>query len=370
MSWRDYWNADTPIYVSERHRILHYGLIARDIAAYVPRADAAVLDHGCGEALSAGRVAAGCGRLYLCDGAPLVRERLAARFTEEPKIAVLAPEDIESIGDHTLDLVVVNSLLQYLSPEEFAGLLGTWRSKLREGGRLVLADVIAPDTGPLDDVMALLRFAWTGGFLRAALVGLARTALSDYSKLRAELGLTHYGEREMLVHLAERGFEAKRAARNIGHNPKRMTFVATGRVASRTGAAARRRGPVSGNGRRAERPQLVGQEVPEQDDARGDELGGQIGHREAAHQERHERPGQAEPDRRDEHEAPRRLAMRPVAGIGEAAVEQIGHHPAQDIAHQRRGHRVEPVAFHEAEQESVMHGRGREADAEENPELP
>lgn len=227
MSWRDYWNADTPIYVSERHKTLHYALIARDLASHIPQSDATVLDHGCGEALSADRVAASCGRLYLCDGAPLVRERLIARFAAQPKITVIAPEQVGDISEHSLDLVVVNSVLQYLSVEEFADLLGLWRSRLKIGGRLILADIIPPDASPLDDVLALLRFAWSGGFLGRALVGLARTALSDYSKLRAELGLTHYGEAEMLSRLRERGFEPRRADRNMGHNGRRMTFVAT-----------------------------------------------------------------------------------------------------------------------------------------------
>lgn len=227
MSWRDYWNADTPIYVNDRHKLLHYAGTARDIAAYVPGPEAVLLDHGCGEALSADRVAAACGRLYLCDGAPLVRERLASRFASEPKITVMAPEEVDALPDHGVDLIVVNSLLQYLSTEELDGLLGLWHSKLKEDGRLVLADVIPHETGPLDDVAALLRFAWTGGFLRAALVGLARTALSDYAKLRSELGLTQYGEDEMLALLRDRGFAGRRAERNMGHNPKRMTFVAT-----------------------------------------------------------------------------------------------------------------------------------------------
>lgn len=226
MSWRDYWNADTPIYVSDRHKLLHYGLIARDIAGYLPGPDASVLDHGCGEALAAARIAAACGRLYLCDGAPLVRERLRARFDRDPKVRVLAPEEFVAVPEHGLDLVVVNSLLQYLSHEEFSDLLGLWHSKLTDGGRLVIGDVIPHATGPLDDVRALLGFAWSGGFLRAALVGLARTALSDYGRLRNELGLTRYDEAEMLTLLRERGFSAERAAANIGHNPKRMTFVA------------------------------------------------------------------------------------------------------------------------------------------------
>ena len=37
-----------------------------------------MLDHGCGEALDAGRVAAACGKLYLCEAAPSVREKLRA----------------------------------------------------------------------------------------------------------------------------------------------------------------------------------------------------------------------------------------------------------------------------------------------------
>ena len=61
MSWRDFWNGDTPIYVSDRHKALHYRQIAKDIVSHIPASDAVVLDHGCGEALSADRVAAACG---------------------------------------------------------------------------------------------------------------------------------------------------------------------------------------------------------------------------------------------------------------------------------------------------------------------
>ena len=226
MSWREFWNADTPIYVSERHKTLHYALVARDIAAHIPGPDAHVLDHGCGEALGAGRVAAACAKLYLCDGAPLVRGRLSVRFVAEPRIAVLAPEELEAIPPHSLDLVVANSLLQYLSDGELDDLLGQWRRRLKETGRLVLADVIPPGAGPLDDVRALLGFAGRGGFLGAALVGLARTALSPYRKLRAELGLTRHSEADLAALLATRGFVGERAPRNIGPNPGRMTFVA------------------------------------------------------------------------------------------------------------------------------------------------
>jgi SAM-dependent methyltransferase len=233
MNWRDYWNQDTPIYVSDRHKTLHYQRIASDIAELIPSPQAHVLDHGCGEALSAGRVAARCGKLYLCDAAPLVQERLGAHFRDNPKIAVLAPEEIEDLPDGSLDLVVANSLLQYLSREELRDLMRLWRRKLKGDGRLVLADVIPPGLSPVADAKALLGFGWKGGFLTSALVGLARTALSDYRKLRDELGLTTYAEPEMIELLRGEGLSAERRAKNIGHNQARMTFVARAPLPSR-----------------------------------------------------------------------------------------------------------------------------------------
>jgi SAM-dependent methyltransferase len=226
MNWRDYWNQDTPIYASDRHKVLHYAGIARDLVALIPSPDAVVLDHGSGEALSADRVAARCGRLYLLDAAPLVRDRLKQRFPGNPKITVIAPDDLEDLPDRSLDLVVANSLLQYLSLDEFRTLLATWRGKLKPAGRLILADVIPHEVSPITDARALLSFAWSGGFLRHALLSLARTALSDYRKLRDELGLSQYGEAEMIEILRDEGFRAERLPRNLGHNQARMTFAA------------------------------------------------------------------------------------------------------------------------------------------------
>lgn len=227
MNWRDYWNQDTPIYASERHKLLHYRLVSNDIIGLIPSPDARVLDYGCGEALFAERVADRCGHLYLCDGAPLVRDRLRERLGAHPRVTVLSPEELAAaVPEGSLDLIVVNSLLQYLPLEELRGLLRAWRSLLRPGGRLAIADVIPPDVSPATDAKALLSFAWQGGFLLAALRGLARTALSDYRRIRDEIGLSHYGEADMLDLLREAGFAAERAERNLGHNQARMTFVA------------------------------------------------------------------------------------------------------------------------------------------------
>jgi hypothetical protein len=105
--------------------------------------------------------------------------------------------------------------------------LNLWRGKLKADGRLVLADVVPPDVSPLRDAKALLSFAWKGGFLKSATLGLARTAFSEYRKIREEIGLSQYAEAEMIEILRDAGFRAERLERNLGHNPARMTFVGT-----------------------------------------------------------------------------------------------------------------------------------------------
>jgi SAM-dependent methyltransferase len=226
MSWRDYWNQDTPIYSGERHKLLHYRLVSNDIIGLIPSADARVLDHGCGEALFADRVARHCAHLYLCDGAPLVRDRLNQRFGGHKRLTILAPEQLDHIPDGSLDLIVVNSLLQYLSLEELRGLLPIWRDLLKPEGRLILADVIPHDVSPITDAKALLSLAWQGGFLKSALLGLGRTAFSEYREIREEVGLSQYAEDEIEEILEDAGFTARRMVRNMGHNQARMTFEA------------------------------------------------------------------------------------------------------------------------------------------------
>jgi SAM-dependent methyltransferase len=226
MSWRDFWNGEHSIYVSPRHKILHYRAIASDLIAHIPAPDAVVLDHGCGEALDAARVAAACGQLQLCEAAPNVREKLRAQFGSVANITVVSPEEVEALPAASLDLVVANSLVQYLSRDELSALLRIWAGKLKPSGALIVADVIPPDVSPLTDASQLLAFAWRGGFLTAALAGLVRTAFSDYRKLRAQYGLSTYTPEAISELIREAGFPEPQRPKNFGHNPHRMTFKA------------------------------------------------------------------------------------------------------------------------------------------------
>ena len=224
--WIDYYDSTHTIYASKRHRDLHFQVIARDIIGYISSPDAVVLDYACGEALSATKVAEACGQLILAEPAPGVRGRLIARFAPNTRIRVRSLDDIRKMAENSVDLVVMNSVAQYMTPAELDAAFAIIRRLLKPTGRLVLGDILRPEVGMPRDVIALLRFAATHGFLRDALIGLVSTALSDYRQLRARVGLQRYGEAEMIAKLAAAGFTASRAHSNIGHNPWRMTFVA------------------------------------------------------------------------------------------------------------------------------------------------
>jgi ubiquinone/menaquinone biosynthesis C-methylase UbiE len=229
--WISFWDTDHPIYVNARHFDVHYRAIADDIIALIPpsatQSATHVLDHGCGEALHADRIAARCGELLLCEAAPTVRTRVGERFRSEPKIRALSPEKVEKLPDASLDLVVANSLLQYLKRNELDAMLANWKRILKPGGKLVVADILPHRQSMTKDALSLLSFAARNGFFIAAGFGLVRTLFSDYGKIRAKLGVSQYSEEEMLSILRGAGFIGTRLPRNFGHNQQRMAFEAT-----------------------------------------------------------------------------------------------------------------------------------------------
>jgi SAM-dependent methyltransferase len=155
-----------------------------------------------------------------------VRGRLIARFAPNTKIRVRSLDDLRHMRERSVDLAVMNSVAQYMTADELNAAFAVIKRLLKPGGRLVLGDILRPEVGMARDVIALLRFAITHGFVVDALFGLARTALSDYRQLRNRIGLQRYSETDMIAKLAAAGFSASRSLINIGHNPWRMTFVA------------------------------------------------------------------------------------------------------------------------------------------------
>ena len=224
MNWQGFWNGDHSIYVNARHRQIHDSMLARDIVAEIKSPGLIVLDYACGEATEAHHVAAQCATLILSDGAATVREKLKQRYAMTASIVIQSPDETKALTDGSVDLIIVNSLLQYLNRDDTETLMRMLHAKLKPAGRLIIGDVIPPHVPALTDALALLRFGAQHGFFFAAFGGLIRTVFSDYRKIRGALGLTMWEESDFLTLLSNAGFTARRLTKNFGHNQARMAF--------------------------------------------------------------------------------------------------------------------------------------------------
>lgn len=225
--WIDFYDfKHSVIYVNARHRDVHYRAIAEDIRAYVSSPTAHVLDYGCGEATSADLIATAGARLVLVEAAPNVRASLTMRYAGHPKIVVISAEQAAALPKASFDLIVMHSVAQYLGAAELDRLLTMFRALLKPGGLFVLGDIVPLHLAAPAAAFALLRFGAVNGFFWAAAFGLMQIFVSDYLQLKKTVGLSHYSEAAMLEKFKRAGFAAERAARNIGHNQHRMTFLA------------------------------------------------------------------------------------------------------------------------------------------------
>ena len=116
-------------------------------------------------------------------------------------------------------------MLQYVEPEAAGPLLQSLGRTMAADGRLLVADILPPNLSAVTDAWQLLSFAARNGFLVAAILGLARTAVSDYAKLRAEIGLSRYRASDFEHLASSSGYVAVQLPRNIGHNLHRLAFM-------------------------------------------------------------------------------------------------------------------------------------------------
>jgi SAM-dependent methyltransferase len=226
-SWLSYWDAPNKSYVSERHKQAHYDVLFEGARPYLPPGPGkVVLDWGCGDALAAERMAAICGNMFLYDAAISTRARLQRRYADHPGIRVIDDAGLDALSDGSVDLIVVNSVVQYLTEDEFGMALARFHGALKPGGSFLLGDVIDPATPMARHVATFLGFALRRGFLLSAAAGLVSSFTSRYRTLQKDVGLKSYTQAQMLTTLAQRGFVAERLARNIAVSPHRSSYLA------------------------------------------------------------------------------------------------------------------------------------------------
>ena len=109
-----FFDSDHSIYVNVRHREGHALITGDGMLRHVKSGDR-VLDYGCGEAAYAERMVGETESLTLCEAAPNLRDAVTRRVKHQRYITMLAPEEVAALPDGSFEVVILHSVLQYLS---------------------------------------------------------------------------------------------------------------------------------------------------------------------------------------------------------------------------------------------------------------
>jgi len=168
-----------------------------------------VLDFGCGFGFVAKMLAPKVGKVFLWDTSVNMRRRARLNLADHHNIGFVDLSEPQTIArELNFDLIIVNSVVQYMSLEQFAACLVMWRTMLAAGGRIVVSDLIPPDYNSVSDFVDLLKFSIRRNVVGSALLQairdlgrywmmrrscpLARTSVEDLSDISktAELSLS------------------------------------------------------------------------------------------------------------------------------------------------------------------------------------
>jgi SAM-dependent methyltransferase len=221
--WRDYWEGISPDKAFFRHE-------ARD---YVERLNAAVgldntqnvLDFGCGFGHVAEFVAPRVASVRIWDSAVSVREAAVHRLRDLANVDLLdlggpeAPSEMQG-----LDLILIHSVIQYMSPDELKAQLAVWRDLLAVDGRIVISDVIPPDVDTTKELIGFLRFGLRNGFLFDAILN-GLKEIPRYFGTRKTGSLLCLAPEELRDQAMQAGLDCEVLAQNLSYRQQRFTVV-------------------------------------------------------------------------------------------------------------------------------------------------
>jgi cyclopropane fatty-acyl-phospholipid synthase-like methyltransferase len=190
-----------------------------------------VLDFGCGFGFVARLLAPHVSEVWFWDASENMRAEARRTTADVPNARLCdVPAALSEDGDRiawqspTFDLILVNSVVQYMDPAEVPRWLARWRAMLSAEGRLIMSDLIAPEHRSLWDVADLLRLGVRRGFaLRGAAEALG--GVRSYRRTSRTVPLLHVGPDDLVSRAGSAGLGVEVLPQNLTHFAKRWTAV-------------------------------------------------------------------------------------------------------------------------------------------------
>jgi SAM-dependent methyltransferase len=223
-SWRSFWESASSCrlnYVEAEHFVdtlqQHVGL----------QPAWRVLDFGCGFGFTAGLIAPRVESVSVWDTAANMRAHARDHLAPHGNVEFLdLGTEITLPGGARFHLIVVNSVVQYMSADELAAWLVVWRDGLAPGGRLVLSDLIPRGHDVRRDIPAVLLFSLRRGtLLRTVIEGVKEWR--RYRHVHSSVSLLMITPDELTQQAKELGLDTEILPVNLSSHPARVSVVLT-----------------------------------------------------------------------------------------------------------------------------------------------
>lgn len=183
-----------------------------------------VLDFGCGLGFVSELLTTRVNKLAYWDYSEnmlaTAKHRLASVNNAEP-VDLSRPDQEEQFH---FDLIVVNSVIQYMSEDEFSAWLGKWKEMLVSDGALVISDVILPEPAFFREIFDSLVFSAKKGFLLRTLAKNFSQYLR-YLKTRSSAPMSRYSKERFSALINDAGLRADILPDNLTYRTNRFSAL-------------------------------------------------------------------------------------------------------------------------------------------------
>jgi 2-polyprenyl-3-methyl-5-hydroxy-6-metoxy-1,4-benzoquinol methylase len=217
-NWAEYWNIHHVD--SEAVHLEALEFVRRLEGAIHITPDMRVLDFGCGSGHAAAAIAPKVRSMHIWDAHATPLRRARQRLHSHRNVAVLDLSEADTHHlPHRFDLVVVNSVVQYMDAHEVPIWLRRWAGMLAEHGHIVLSDLIPPGHHSALDLLSLIHFN--------PIVNLRRLGKDARSYLRARTraSLNPVDRSELRVQAEAAGLHIRFLPSNLTHFTWRYAAV-------------------------------------------------------------------------------------------------------------------------------------------------
>jgi SAM-dependent methyltransferase len=223
--WQSYWEGLSGAQRLFREQAQEY-VRSLDSAIVLDRR-ARVLDFGCGFGFVAEALACKVGELFIWDSSANMSRFSRHLVRGHQNIRFLDLSDAETAPCNLhFDLILVNSVVQYMTFDEFSAWLVRWPTMLAPGGRIVISDLISPAHNSISDLIDILRFSVRRGLSGNRIVWAFRK-LGRYRRVRGTCPLGRIGVEELSQRGKAAGLTMTRLPANLTHFTKRFTAILT-----------------------------------------------------------------------------------------------------------------------------------------------